>query len=822
MCSVGCIFPIPMRAASSSSLRALHTLTLTLSCPCRSSRCFVWTPSRRLSTLVSEKEDSSFFYSPFGGKLRVGPVAAVQHVEAQELSSGDDEQSQNTGREHLSLDAAELKSLPAAPHCEVKELEELPEQWRRSRLAWLCKELPAHKPATLIRILNGQRKWMRQEDATYVIVHCMRIRENDTSFRVYKWMIQQHWFQFDFTLATKLADYLGKDRKFSKCREVFDQILNQGHVPGESTFHILVVAYLSAPVQGCLEEACSIYNRMIQLGGYKPRLSLHNSVFRAITSKPAGFAKYHLNQAELIFHNLVTSKLEIHKEIYAGLIWLHSYQDPVDKERIAGLRDEMLEAGLEEGPDVLVSLLRVCAKEGNVEEAERIWDKLVESSHKPLSQAFVYQMEVYAKAGKPMESLEVFRRMIAQLSSPSVVSYHKIIEVMSRAQEIDIVESLMEDFIKSGLKPLKSAFVEVMNMYLKLNLHDKVESTFQQCLSKCAPDETIYAIVLHSLVKSGNLEKAEKIFQNMETGLANGVNKQSCNILLGGYLTGGESEKAVMLHDMMRQKKYDVESPLQEKLDFIVGLKGKVVEKPIKLKLDKEQREILMGLLLGGLQIESDEERNPLIHFDFNEKADVHTVLKMHIHEKYHDWLDSSGSTSNAVDELPQQFSTIKHPSFGFFADQFRPKGRPVVPMLIHRWLSPRVLAYWYMYGGLRASSGDILLKLKGVRQEDVERVVKALKAKSLDCRFKRKGKTFWIGFQGSNSAWFWKLVEPYILDDLKDFLVVGGQNSENVIDNEQLFDFDNFSESKYNVSDCSKDNDVLDSFHLETSERIH
>lgn len=79
---------------------------------------------------------------------------------------------------------AELRPPPAELELTVRELEELPDQWRRSRLAWLCKELPAHKPGTVIRVLNGQRKWIDQEGATYVVVHCMRIRENDTSFRV--------------------------------------------------------------------------------------------------------------------------------------------------------------------------------------------------------------------------------------------------------------------------------------------------------------------------------------------------------------------------------------------------------------------------------------------------------------------------------------------------------------------------------------------------------------------------------------------------------------------------------------------------------------
>lgn len=79
---------------------------------------------------------------------------------------------------------AEERDAVRSPELEVFELEELPEQWRRSRIAWLCKELPAYKHSTFTRILNAQRKWITQEDATYVAVHCLRIRNNDAAFRV--------------------------------------------------------------------------------------------------------------------------------------------------------------------------------------------------------------------------------------------------------------------------------------------------------------------------------------------------------------------------------------------------------------------------------------------------------------------------------------------------------------------------------------------------------------------------------------------------------------------------------------------------------------
>ncbi|GAY58225.1 hypothetical protein CUMW_185430 [Citrus unshiu] len=497
------------------------------------------------------------------------------------------------------------------PVVEVIELEELPEQWRRAKLAWLCKELPSHKGGTLVRILNAQKKWLRQEDGTYLAVHCMRIRENETGFRVYEWMMQQHWYRFDFALATKLADYMGKERKFAKCREIFDDIINQGRVPSEMTFHILIVAYLSAPVQGCLDEACSIYNRMIQLGGYQPRPSLHNSLFRALVSKPGGLSKYYLQQAEFIFHNLLTSGLEIQKDIYSGLIWLHSYQDNIDKERISLLKKEMQQAGFEEGKEVLLSVLRVCAKEGDVEDAEKTWLRLLESDNGIPTPTFVYKMEAYAKIGEFMKSLEIFREMQERLGSASVPAYHKIIELLCKAEETELAESLMKEFV------------------------------------------------------------------------------------------------------------------------------------------------------------ETDEKRKRhMIRFQFNENSRMHSVLRRYLYDQYHEWLHPSFKVSDGSDDIPYKYSTISHPYFCFYADKFWPKGRLVIPKLIHRWLTPRALAYWFMYGGHRTSVGDILLKLK-VSSEGIALVFKTLKARSLDCRVKKKGRVFWIGFLGSNSTLFWKLIEPYVLDEL-------------------------------------------------------
>lgn len=632
-------------------------------------------------------------------------------------------------------------------------------------------------------------------------------------FQVYKWMMEQHWYRFDFALATKLADYMGKERKFSKCREIFDDIINQGRVPSESTFHILIVAYLSAPVQGCLEEACSIYNRMIQLGGYQPRLSLHNALFRALVSKPGGSSKHYLKQAEFIFHNLVTTGLEIQKDIYGGLIWLHSYQDTVDKERVESLRNEMRQAGIEEGKEVLLSLLRICSKEGDVEEAEKIWLKILDFDDGIPSQAFVYRMEAYAKFGEYMQSLDIFREMKKRLDSATVPAYHKIIEVLCKADEIELAESILDEFVKSGMKPLMPSYIDLTNMYLRLGKHDSLHLAFCECLERCRPNRTIYNIYLESLMKVGNLDKAEELFNQMHKDEKLGINTRSCNLILGGYLSSENCLKAGKIYSLMCQKKFDVEPSLMEKVDDMLTMTRKEVKKPASPKLSKEQRENIVGLLLGGLCLESDEDRkNYRLIFEFNENSSMHCVLRKHLYYQFHEWLHSSSKLSDDADEdeVPFKYATLAHPYFAFYADQFQVKGQSVLPKLIHRWLSPRVLAYWFMYGGHRKPSGDIILKLKG-NLDGVEKVVKTLKAKSLDCRVKKKGRVYWLGFLGSNSTQLWKLIEPYVLVDIKEDVVNAAV--ENTADRSEeethISSFDNSgSDSDGNVSDyCDNGN---------------
>ncbi|VFQ66682.1 unnamed protein product [Cuscuta campestris] len=458
-----------------------------------------------------------------------------------------------------SFESTELEGFDW-PAVDAKKLEDSPGQWHPSRLNWLYKELHGKKHDSLIRILNAQRGWLTQEYATYVVHRLLQIRAVHTAFMVYKWMMMQSWYQFDLNLATRVADCLGKECQIRKCREVYDDILNQGRVPDESTFHILTALYLSSSC-GYLEEAFDIYRRMIQLGGYKPHLSLHNSLFEALVETKRHFCAENLERAEFVYKNMQAFGLQIHKDIFGGLIWLHSYQDSIDKDRIASLREEMCSRGIEEGTDVLESVLRACSKNGDVDEAEKTWTKLLSfSNSSPSPQACLYRMLTYAKIGEHMKALEILRGMQEDMCSIRTIAYRKIIEILSKAQKQELAESVMKDFINRGLGPLMPSFIHMMAMYLVSGSHEKLESTFFQSLKQCRTNQTVFSLYLQSLVEKGDIKKAGEVFDEMAENPLIGVNARCCNNILRGYLSHGEHKKAEKVIEMMRLKKFNTDS----------------------------------------------------------------------------------------------------------------------------------------------------------------------------------------------------------------------------------------------------------------------
>jgi len=110
--------------------------------------------------------------------------------------------------------------------------------------------------------------------------------------------------------------------------------------------------------------------------------------------------------------------------------------------------------------------------------------------------------------------------------------------------------------------------------------------------------------------------------------------------MLEGYLNAGQEERIKKLYDEKCHKKYDVEPILMLQIKPLINLGDKNVNKCLSLKLFAEQREILIPIFLSGAKVESyDENKTFEVHFEFNEKLEVHDVLKAHIYDTFYEWL---------------------------------------------------------------------------------------------------------------------------------------------------------------------------------------
>ena len=115
-----------------------------------------------------------------------------------------------------------------------------------------------------------------------------------------------------------------------------------------------------------------------------------------------------------------------------------------------------------------------------------------------------------------------------------------------------------------------------------------------------------------------------------------------------------------------------------------------------KKKLTKLQQEVLIGILLGNAKLQT-----------FNEGITYRLRIldenKQYIEDLYNIFKDYTITPPKQIitkkGEIRWYFNTIAFPGFRFYAHQFYDKtGRnKKIPKLIHRWLSPRSLAYWFM-----------------------------------------------------------------------------------------------------------------------------
>ena len=186
------------------------------------------------------------------------------------------------------------------------------------------------------------------------------------------------------------------------------------------------------------------------------------------------------------------------------------------------------------------------------------------------------------------------------------------------------------------------------------------------------------------------------------------------------------------------------------------------------LKLSDIQREILVGLVLGDAQLETQNRgRTYRVKFEYSAK---HREYAEHLYELFRQWVLTplQGKLDDSHDNV--WFQTVSHPAFRFYAHQFYDGHQKCVPKNIHQFVTARSIAYWFMDDGSIKSreSKGVIFNTQGFARKDVKRLVDVLRSHfNLEASERRQPDGWQIYVSGRSYERFRQIVGPYIHQSL-------------------------------------------------------
>jgi hypothetical protein len=187
------------------------------------------------------------------------------------------------------------------------------------------------------------------------------------------------------------------------------------------------------------------------------------------------------------------------------------------------------------------------------------------------------------------------------------------------------------------------------------------------------------------------------------------------------------------------------------------------------LKLTPLQREILVGVILGDAHLETQNNgRTYRVKFEYSVK---HREYVKHLYEIFKEWVLTGPQEKIDATHNNLWFQTVSHAAFRFYAHQFYDGKRKCVPKNIHRFLTKRNLAYWFMDDGSIKSreSKGIIFNSQGFEKNEVMRLAEILNAKfDLKAKEKKQDDGWQIYISGTSYEKFREIIDPYILDSMR------------------------------------------------------
>lgn len=191
------------------------------------------------------------------------------------------------------------------------------------------------------------------------------------------------------------------------------------------------------------------------------------------------------------------------------------------------------------------------------------------------------------------------------------------------------------------------------------------------------------------------------------------------------------------------------------------------------LILNKPQREILVGLMLGDGHLET--QNNGRTYRLKVEQSTNKTEYVNWLYENFENFVLNKPKikqkTRNGVATENIWFATLSHGSFRFYAGQFYANGKKIIPKMIGKFLTPLGIAVWFMDDGSIKSKFHKakIINTQCFTKKEVLILIKILKDKfKINAKLREQKDGYQIYILSESMDNFRKLVGEYIIDSMR------------------------------------------------------
>ncbi|PIA35461.1 hypothetical protein AQUCO_03500077v1 [Aquilegia coerulea] len=295
---------------------------------------------------------------------------------------------------------------------------------------------------------------------------------------------------------------LAKSRRYADVEKLIDSHKKDPKITQESYFSTLIRSYGLA---GMSDHAFRLFNQMDELG--TPRSSIS---FNALLTAYNVSKKF--DQVPKLFDE-ISEKFGISPDKISYGILIKSYCELSLPESVFSILKEMDKKKIEITAITYTTILDSLYKKGKVEEAEKIWEQMIEKGCTPDATAYNVRI-MHAHLGKPEDVLALIDEMTKAGLKPDTITYNYLFTCYCKNGMMEDAKKVYQDLQENGCFPNAATFRLNIFYLCKNGEFEKAYEVFKESVKKDkVPAFGTMKILVEGLVKNSKTKEAKSVFK---------------------------------------------------------------------------------------------------------------------------------------------------------------------------------------------------------------------------------------------------------------------------------------------------------------------